>query len=95
MKRWSASLIAMTGAGAPYYIGGLSAAALHGAAHQPRKGSRGACASPPPRPPSESKGAGRRSPASSKLGLRDDARVEVLAGLREGEEVVIPAAPSR
>ena len=40
-------------------------------------------------------GSGPPEPRLVKLGLRDDARVEVLAGLREGEQVVVPAAPSR
>ena len=40
-------------------------------------------------------GSGPPEPRLVKLGLRDDARVEVLAGLGEGEQVVVPAAPSR
>ena len=40
-------------------------------------------------------GGGPPEPRLVKLGLRGDARVEGLAGLREDEQVVVPAAPSR
>ena len=40
-------------------------------------------------------GSGSPEPRPVTLGLRDDARVEGLAGLREGEHPVVPAAPSR